>query len=215
MSVKTDKKRALIIETARKVFAAKGYREVTMKDIVDAGSFSRGGLYLYFSSVEELFLAVLEEEEKKTDTEIEQEQLQDATNVKMLLWFLKLQKKELLLKKDSLMTAKYEYAFACNEIACNEIACGGSADGPNAGAKKSKASPLKKERKKALLVLQKILERGMESGEFACLDAAYEAENMMLAIDGMKLLACTLGITEKKIDNEFLYMMQRIVIEEE
>lgn len=210
MSVKTDKKRALIIETARKVFAAKGYREVTMKDIVDAGSFSRGGLYLYFSSVEELFLAVLEEEEKKTDTEIEQEQLQDATNVKMLLWFLKLQKKELLLKKDSLMTAKYEYAFACNEISLKQ-----DADGPNAGAKKRKASPLKKERKKALLVLQKILERGMESGEFACLDAAYEAENMMLAIDGMKLLACTLGITEKKIDNEFLYMMQRIVIEEE
>lgn len=205
MSVKTDKKRALIIETARKVFAAKGYRKVTMKDIVDAGSFSRGGLYLYFSSVEELFLAVLEEEEKKTDTEIEQEQLQDATNVKMLLWFLKLQKKELLLKKDSLMTAKYEYAFALKQ----------DADGSNTDAKKRKASPLKKERKKALLVLQKILERGMESGEFACLDAVYEAENIMLAIDGMKLLACTMGITEKKIDNEFLYMMQRIVIEEE
>lgn len=207
MSEKTDKKKALIIETARKVFAAKGYRKVTMKDIVDAGSFSRGGLYLYFASVEELFLAVLEEEEKKTDTEIEQERLQEATNVKMLLWFLKLQKKELLLKKDSLMTAKYEYAF---EIACSEIA-----DGQNADLGKRKASPLKKERKKALLVLQKILERGMECGEFACLDAAHEAENMMLAIDGMKLLACTMGITEKKIDNEFLYMMQRIVIEEE
>ncbi len=205
MSVKTDKKRALIIETACKVFAAKGYRKVTMKDIVDAGSFSRGGLYLYFASVEELFLAVLEEEEKKTDTEIAQEQLQEATNVKMLLWFLKLQKKELLLKKDSLMTAKYEYAFALKQ----------DPDGQKAGLEKSKASPLKKERKKALLVLQKILERGMESGEFACLDAAYEAENIMLAIDGMKLLACTLGITEKKIDNEFLYMMQRIVIEEE
>lgn len=205
MSEKTDKKRALIIETARKVFAVKGYRRVTMKDIVDAGSFSRGGLYLYFASVEELFLAVLEEEEKKTDTEIEQEQLQEATNVKMLLWFLKLQKKELLLKKDSLMTAKYEYAFALKQ----------DPDRQKAGLEKSKASPLKKERKKALLVLQKLLERGMESGEFACLDAAYEAENMMLAIDGMKLLACTLGITEKKIDNEFLYMMQRIVIEEE
>lgn len=198
MSEKTDKKRALILETAHKVFAKKGYREVTMKDIVDAGEFSRGGLYLYFSSVEEVFLGVLEEEEKKSDTQIEQEQLQKATNVEMLLWFLKLQKKELLSKQDSLLTAKYEYAFACKQ---------------HAGSLQGNGIAMKKERKKALLVLQKILERGMESGEFACLDATHEAENMMLAIDGMKILACTMGITEKKIDNEFLYMMQRIVVE--
>ena len=74
---------------------------------------------------------------------------------------------------------------------------------------------LKKERKKAALVLQKILERGMENGEFACFDAAREAENIMLAIDGLRMLACTNGIGEKKIDAEFLYMMQRIVVEEE
>ena len=94
MSEKTDQKRALILESAHKVFAEKGYRAVTMKDIVEASNISRGGLYLYFSSVEEVFLAVLDNEEKKTDTEVEQEQLQEATNVEMLLWFLKLQKKE-------------------------------------------------------------------------------------------------------------------------
>lgn len=195
MSEKTDQKRALIIECAHKVFAEKGYRAVTMKDIVDACNISRGGLYLYFSSVEEAFLAVLDNEEKKTDAAVEQEQLQQASHVEMLLWFLKLQKKELLLKRDSLLTAKYEYAFACRE--------------------EGKNPPLKKERKKALLVLQKILERGMESGEFACFDALREAENIMLAIDGLRMLACTNGIGEKKIDTEFLYMMQRIVVEDE
>lgn len=195
MSEKTDQKRALILESAHKVFAEKGYRAVTMKDIVEASNISRGGLYLYFSSVEEVFLAVLDHEEKKTDNEVEQELFQEATNVEMLLWFLKLQKKELVQKKGSLLTAKYEYAFECRE--------------------QSKNPPLKKERKKAVLVLQKILERGMENGEFFSLDAVHEAENIMLAIDGMKLLACTSGIGEKKIDNEFLYMMQRIVVEEE
>ncbi len=195
MSEKTDQKRALILDCARKVFARKGYRAVTMKDIVEASNISRGGLYLYFSSVEEVFLAVLENEEKKTDTEVEKELLQEATNVEMLLWFLKLQKKELLNKKGSLLMAKHEYAFACREQGRN--------------------SSLKKEHKKALLVLEKILERGVENGEFACFDVSCEAENMMLAIEGMKLLACTIGIGEKKIDNEFLYMMQRIVVEEE
>lgn len=195
MSEKTDQKRTLIVESAYKVFAEKGYRAVTMKDIVESCNISRGGLYLYFSSVEEVFLAVLDNEEKKTDIEIEQEQFQEASNVEMLLWFLKLQKRELLHKRGSLLMAKYEYAFACREG--------------------KKNSPLKKERKKAVLVLQKILERGMENGEFTCLDALREAENIMLAIEGIRMLACTSGIGEKKIDAEFLYIMQRIMVEEE
>lgn len=195
MSEKTELKRALIVEHARDVFAQRGYRAVTMKDIVEACGISRGGLYLYFSSVEEVFGAVLDTEEKNTDKEFEQEQLQAASNVEMLLWFLKVQKKEILSKKGSLLTAKYEYAFDCRE--------------------NKKESPLKKEKKKASLVLQKIIERGMETEEFICFDAAREAENMMLAIEGMKLLACTTGIGEKKADAQFLYMMQRIVVEEE
>lgn len=198
MSEKTDKKRALLLDGAYDVFVKKGYRDVTMKDIAESSGVSRGGLYLYFSSVEEVFEAVLEREDQKADFQIEQEQLQEATNVEMLLCFLKLQKKQMLGKNAGLLMARYEYSFACKQ---------------HAGSLQGKVSPLKKERKKALLVLQKILERGMESGEFDCLDAAHEAENIMLAIDGMKLLACTMGITEKKIDNEFLYMMQRIVLE--
>ncbi|MBS7303441.1 MAG: TetR/AcrR family transcriptional regulator [Lachnospiraceae bacterium] len=194
MSEKTEKKRDWIIRCAHSVFALKGYRCVTMKDIVEASSISRGGLYLYFSSVEEVFLAVLDKEEKRTDEDFANEQLQTASNVEMLLWFLKAQKKEILQKKGSLLTAKYEYAFACRE--------------------NKKSSPLQKEMKKASLVLQKLLERGIESGEFVCFDSVREAENMMLAIEGMKVIACTTGIGEKKVDSEFLYMMQRIVPEE-
>ena len=80
MSEKTEQKRQLILDSARNVFAAKGYRAVTMKDIVEASQISRGGLYLYFSSVEEVFLAVLEMEEKKSDEEVLGEALEDATN---------------------------------------------------------------------------------------------------------------------------------------
>lgn len=195
MSDKTDQKRALIVEAARTVFSKKGYRDVTMKDIVEASGISRGGLYLYFPSVEAVFLAVLDTEEKKIDKEIEQEMLHEASNVEMLFWYLKAQKKEIVQKKGSLLTAKYEYAFECRE--------------------NKKDSPLKKEMKKASLVLQKIIERGMETEEFVCFDAAREAENIMLAIEGMKLLACTTGIGEKRMDQEFLYIMQRIVVEEE
>ncbi len=195
MSEKTDQKRQLILDNAAKVFSDKGYKAVTMKDIVEASGISRGGLYLYFPSVEDVFLAVLEMKEKTADNEISGEAFENASGGEILLWFLKSQKKEILKKKDSLMLAKYEYAFSC--------------------AEKRRVSFLKKEMDKAVLVLQNILERGTEGGEFACFDPKNEAKDMMYAIEGMKLMSLTTGISEKKVDSEFLHMMERIVIEDE
>jgi len=195
MSEKRDQKRQLILDSAAKVFSDKGYKAVTMKDIVEASGISRGGLYLYFPSVEDVFLAVLEMKEKTADNEISGEAFENASGGEILLWFLKSQKKEILKKKDSLMLAKYEYAFSC--------------------AEKRRVSFLKKEMDKAVLVLQNILERGTEGGEFACFDPKNEAKDMMYAIEGMKLMSLTTGISEKKVDSEFLHMMERIVIEDE
>ena len=59
MGEKSVQKRQYILETARKVFAEKGFKRVTMKDIVEACDISRGGLYLYFGSTKEIFLEVL------------------------------------------------------------------------------------------------------------------------------------------------------------
>ena len=59
MGDKSEQKREYILEKAHKVFAQKGYRNVTMKDIVEACEISRGGLYLYFGSTEEIFKEIL------------------------------------------------------------------------------------------------------------------------------------------------------------
>ena len=55
MSDKSEQKKKYILETARKVFIEKGFKNVTMKDIVEACDISRGGLYLYFGSTREIF----------------------------------------------------------------------------------------------------------------------------------------------------------------
>ena len=67
MGEKSAHKKQFIVETARQVFVEKGYKDVTMKDIVDACGISRGGLYLYFESTAELFREVLEAEQKEKD----------------------------------------------------------------------------------------------------------------------------------------------------
>ncbi len=58
MSDKAERKKKLIRETAREVFIRKGFKDVTMKDIAQTAGISRGGLYLYYSSTEELLLDV-------------------------------------------------------------------------------------------------------------------------------------------------------------
>ena len=61
MGDKSAQKKKLIVERARRVFMEKGYKEVTMKDIVEECDISRGGLYLYFQNTREVF----EEVQKK------------------------------------------------------------------------------------------------------------------------------------------------------
>lgn len=59
MAGKSLKKRNLILDCAEKVFSQKGFSVVTMKDIIEACNISRGGIYLYFSSTDEIFMEVI------------------------------------------------------------------------------------------------------------------------------------------------------------
>ena len=67
MGDKSEKKRKFIIDTARQVFSVRGFKNVTMKDIVDACGISRGGLYLYFHDTEEIFSEILKLDAEETD----------------------------------------------------------------------------------------------------------------------------------------------------
>jgi TetR/AcrR family transcriptional regulator len=52
------KRRADILEAAESVFFSKGFEKSTMDDIADEAELSKGTLYLYFKSKEDLHLAV-------------------------------------------------------------------------------------------------------------------------------------------------------------
>lgn len=51
-----------ILDACAKLYAASSFRDVTIKDIAAATSFSRPSIYNYFQSVEEIFLGLLERE---------------------------------------------------------------------------------------------------------------------------------------------------------
>lgn len=193
MSDKSVQKKKYILETARKVFQEKGYKQVTMKDIVDACEISRGGLYLYFSSTAEIFEELLKQEQEAEDA-FGEGIPQDATAADVLALFLKEQKKELLSKKNSLTVAIYEYYFE------NKLP--------------AKQNYLKKQFDIALFVLEKLISEGVSTGEFYCEDPHGAASNMMYVLEGLRVAARTRGITEAAVDKEILYMMSGLITEE-
>ncbi len=56
-----EERRAQILEAALKVFATKGFKGATNKDIADAAGVSTGLIYFYFENKENLLLAILED----------------------------------------------------------------------------------------------------------------------------------------------------------
>lgn len=194
MGEKSNQKRQLILETAKKVFMEKGYKDVTMKDIVDACGISRGGLYLYFDNTRDIFLEVLQMESQEADDLFSGRLQENASASDILALLLKEQKKELLRKKNSLTIAVYEFFFQ------NKIA--------------KKENMLRIRFESGVAVIEKLIEDGVTEGEFYCEDPRGCARNIMYVLEGLKAAASTIGITEKTVDDELLYIMQGLVIEE-
>lgn len=198
MGEKSSRKRQMIIERARGVFAKKGYKAVTMKDIVEACEISRGGLYLYFSSTKEIFEAVLAAEAAEEDDEdqaLTRAIRKDSSASDMLAIFIKAQKKEVFRKRNNLTVASYEYFTELT---------GGTGTG-------GREVDLKSRFDTAVMILERLIEGGVDSGEFICYDTAGWARNLMYVIEGMKVSAHTMGVTEAMFDREMLYVLSNLV----
>lgn len=194
MGEKSLQKKEYILQKAREVFAEKGYKAVTMKDVVDACEISRGGLYLYFESTRELFLSVLKKESEEADDIFSREIHEDATAADILTLFLKEQKKELLRKKNTLTIAIYEFFFEYQAP--------------------KKENVLRQQFDTAVKVLEVLIKTGVESGEFVCGNPKAMARHIMLILEGLKIASCSMGITEEMINEELVIIMQGLVKEE-
>ncbi|MBA4394854.1 MAG: TetR/AcrR family transcriptional regulator, partial [Desulfobacca sp.] len=61
VSSQKDQKRTVIREAATKLFAEKGFENVTTRNISSAAKISNAALYYYFDSKEELLYQILDE----------------------------------------------------------------------------------------------------------------------------------------------------------
>ncbi len=193
MGEKSVRKKQFILKKAREVFAERGYKDVTMKDIVDACQISRGGLYLYFDSTKEIFLEVLNTKDDGGENVFAKALDENATSADLLALFLQEQKRELCNLDGSLTIAMYEFFFS-NKMDKSENLMHAQFDS-------------------AVRVIEKLIADGVKSGEFVCDDPKGAARNMMYVLEGLRVMSQTVGITEKAVNKEILYLMKGIINE--
>lgn len=191
MGNKSIQKRQYILEKAKGVFAKKGFKDVTMQDIIDACEISRGGLYLYFDSTKAIFLEVLKREGEEADDTFSAAMTEESTGADILALFLKEQKKEILNKGENLTVAIYEFFFSYKVP--------------------KKENPVRIQFNSAVKIIEQLIKDGVENGEFICDNPLGAARNIMYVLEGLKVCARTMGITEEAVNREILYIMEGLV----
>ena len=114
MAGKREKTRESIIDASYPLFAGKGFKQVTMKDVCEVTGMSRGGLYSHFSGTDELFEAVLENITEKSSMDFREEIKKGTSAVEILQKALSDMEEEMKHPEDSLNIALYEYAETVN-----------------------------------------------------------------------------------------------------
>lgn len=144
----TDEKIQGILDGAKRVFIRKGFYETTMQDIVEECGISRGGLYKYFSSTQEILTRILEAETEEDQDSLDPSVLGEADACDILEAFVNAESENILRIRQSLHPAAYEF-FIRN-----------MRDGQT-------MELLEKRHKAAMLAMGKVMEHGLQRGQIA------------------------------------------------
>lgn len=109
MSLKGEKTKQDIREKAYRLFAEKGFKEVTMKDICELTGLSRGGLYRHYESTEQIFLEIVHAFSDQQKNEIFTKIKQHIPAAVILEELLSKYTEEMMDSENSLSLAIYEF----------------------------------------------------------------------------------------------------------
>lgn len=109
MSLKGEKTKQYIREKAYQLFAEKGFKEVTMKDICELTGLSRGGLYRHYESTEQIFLEIVNAFSDNQKNEILSKIEQHIPAATILEELLARYASEMIDYKNSISLAIYEF----------------------------------------------------------------------------------------------------------
>ena len=180
-------KREAILESAKVVFSKKGLIDATMQDIIEECGISRGGIYLYFQSVDAIFLEVLQQRSQRRFNEVRAMIKANASFETILTKYFEDHKYRLLHSiSDSMLRATYEYYYTHKSVETSSL-------------QQTQLTETKR-------TIQEIFQVGVAQGVIADRNLEAIAENYMFVIEGLGILALTGHIQEEQIDHQIQVM---------
>ena len=180
-----------ILKAARQVFCRKGFLAVKMQDIIDECGISRGGIYIYFSSVEEVFLEVLKQRNKEGISSINKSVNAHEPFEAVFEAYMSRQKERLINFENSLFRAYCEYIFSKPKAAVHAI-------------RDMQLSQLRSS-------VEAILKLGVSQDILQNENITQLAIHFIATIDGLSVLALGDALTEEIINEQFDILKEIII----
>lgn len=177
MSTKGEETKKMIIEKACSLFAKKGFKSVTMKDICIETGLSRGGLYRHYYSTQQIFSEIIDNLMNAQDNEFSEKMEKGYSAIQILNDVLERYRTEMLDNVGSLGLAIYEFY---SEIKID-----------------SKDNVLLKQYEHSVNTWKNFLSYGIERGEFKNVDSDELIDIIIFSYQGVRMLSEILPIDEK------------------
>ncbi|KRN28755.1 TetR family transcriptional regulator [Lactobacillus selangorensis] len=187
-----EEKRKKILDGARKVFIKKGFIDATMKDIIDEVGISRGGIYLYFQSLDEIFVEVVRNRNGHRFDAIRTQIEHNAPFDEVLSAYFAEHKDRLLYSSnDSILRATYEFYFTHKTT-------------PSVKAFQRQQF---NDTKQTIL---SIFALGVRQGVLRNEHLDQLAETFIFVIEGLNAASLTEGTEEQQVDDQFTFLKQSL-----
>lgn len=180
---KAFEKRELILRGAENVFIRKGFNRVTMKDIIEECKISRGGIYLYFSSVDEIFVRVVKKHNQEKIDDIKTSIVESQSFDQLVNDFFEDQKERLLNMDQSLFVAMMEFCFGHKNVLNRDF--------------------YTQQFHNTKVIVMEMLKFGQREKAVTAKDIDRLADSIMFLIEGLRCLAVSSGISDELVENQF------------
>ena len=177
MGKKGDETKRLILEKAMALFAKKGFKNVTMKDICIDTGLSRGGLYRHYESTNQIFSEIIDILMNTQDNELSEKMERGYPAAKILNDILERYKIEMLDSSASLSVAIYEF-YSENQ--------------PD-----TKDNMLYQQYVSSKKMWANFITYGIERGEFKKVDIEEIVDTIICSYQGLRMFSTILPIDEQ------------------
>lgn len=181
-----EKRNLQILDAAKQVFIKKGYAEASLKDIIEETGMSRGWIYLYYQSKEEIFEALLNYQDEDYERYLAA-RIENSTSIWEVIYeiYFKEQQELLVAQNGGLMPAFYEYFLT------------GWRD-------EGRRALLMKRYEKGIGQFAEILQIGVERGEFSPVMSTTDISRIMASYqEGIMTHAIAVGVEKANTEMQF------------